>query len=195
MSRREWDNEEKKSERVVEEEKQGGASNMNRSGSLLRTSRQGTIVKVEDESKRYTRWLSFARPRVVLGFDRLPKASAPNMKETARGIALSFTRIQGWGLPTQMLHDIDSGDFYISVQLSLSLCHLATKTFFGSTWLGVGVSLGQGDSESIPDVVDFDYSDIIYAISRLTDPSCVGIVEVVVSKVSKSKNVAVSQHG
>ena len=187
MSRRDEAGEKKSEWGGTRESKQGN------SGTLMRTA--GGASRAEDESRRFTRWISFTKPRTVLGFDRLSKAVAPNMKDTPRGIALSLSRVQGWSLPTQLLNDIDSGDFYITVRLSLSLCHLQTKTFFGSTWLGMAVTVGQGDTDKIPDVVDIDYSEIIYMISRLTDPSCVGIIEVVVSKVNKKKNVTISQHG
>ena len=54
---------------------------------------------------------------------------------------------------------------------------------------------GRGRHEDIPDVIDFDYNEIVYILSRLTDPACVGIIEVVVSKMQRGKNVTVSQHG
>ena len=178
-----------------EEKKSGEKTNSRKAVSDMKAS--GTFLqgKMDDDFKRFQRWLSFTRPRVVLGFDRVMSAEAPVMSRKLHGLSLAFSSLQGWSLPSQLLSEIDTGDYYVSVRLSLSLCHISSKTFFGSTWLGSPVLLGEGRHEDIPDVIDFDYNEIVYILSRLTDPACVGIIEVVVSKMQRGKNVTVSQHG
>lgn len=152
--------------------------------------------KMDEGFKRAQHWLSYAKPRVVLGFDRIVSSgNTPVMSRKLHGFSLVFSNLQGWSLPSQLLSDVDSGDYYLSVRLSLSLCHLTSRTFFGSTWLGSAVLLGEGRHDSIPDVIDFDYNDLVYLVSRLTDPSCVAIVEVVASKMQRGRNVTISQHG
>jgi hypothetical protein len=151
--------------------------------------------RADDEARRSQRWFSFAKPRLVLGFDRLAFDRTPLMDAKHRGIALCFSRIQGWSLPPALLKELESGEHYINLKLSLSLCHLNTNTFFGTTWLGAGVNIGDGIREKVPEVVDIDYSEIIYMISRLADASCVAIIEVVASKMLRAQKISVSQHG
>jgi hypothetical protein len=173
----------------------GGDAKLSRGASSI----AGTLVpkktKVDDETRRYQRWFSFAKPRVVLGFDRLSFDRTPLMDAKPRGIALCFSRIQGWSLPPALLKELESGEHYINLRLSLSLCHLNTNTFFGTTWLGAGVNIGDGAREKVPEVVDIDYSEIIYMISRLADASCVAIIEIVASKMLRAQKISVSQHG
>lgn len=178
-----------------EEKKSGEKSSSRRVTSDMKATSAFVHGKIDDDFKRYQRWLSFARPHIVLGFDRVISSEAPIMSRKLQGLSLVFSQLQGWSLPSQLLQEIDSGDHSISVRLSLSLCHMASRTFFGSTWLGSPVHLGESGHEDIPTVIDFDYSEIVYILSRLTDPSCVGIVEVVASKMQRGKNITVSQHG
>lgn len=179
-----------------EDKKSGEKSNSRKAIDDMKAAGAFVNGKMDDDFKRFQRWLSFTRPRIVLGFDRVLSHEAPPiMSRKLHGLALSFSSLHGWSLPAQLLREVDTGDFYISVRLSLSLCHMSSRTFFGSTWLGSPVHLGEGRHDDIPDVIDFDYKEIVYILSRLTDPSCVGIVEVVASKVQKGKNVTVSQHG
>lgn len=146
------------------------------------------------EVKSYQKWLSFLKPRSVLGFDKLPRDIVPIMSGKCRGLALCFEKLQGWTLPIQLLQDADR-NYDLTVQLSLSLFHIKSKTFFGSTWMGSPIPLSDNQIDVLSNVVDIDYNEILYIMSRLTDPSCVAVVEVVVSKIDKQNQVLIDQHG
>lgn len=153
-----------------------------------------SVKKSDDEVRRALKWLSFTKPKLVFGFDHLSPAYIPLMSPKLRGLSISFDKVLGWSPPTSLLDAVDSGDYEISVQLSFSLFHLNSKSFFGTTWMGTPISLGDG-KKSLPDIIDFDYNEIIYMMSRITDPTCVGVVEIVASKIDIHKNLSVAQYG
>lgn len=43
--------------------------------------------------------------------------------------------------------------------------------------------------------LDIDYNEIIYMITRIVDPSCIGVVELVCNKIDSKKNLIVAQYG
>lgn len=161
------------------------------------STRNQQIIKANDpQYLRYQKWLSFMKPRLVLGFDKIPRPKLPNMSSKYRGLALCFEKLQGWTIPVHLLQDLDLRDYEIILQLSLSLFHLKSNTFFGSTWMGSSVQLSDTNGKTVlPDVIDISYPEIIYLITRLTDPSCVAVVEIVVSKIDKNKKILMSQFG
>ena len=141
------------------------------------------------------RWESFARKKYAFGFDKLARKDIPSMSERAHGIAISFRKIDGWKIPKAIFEDLQIGQCNVSVQLSMSLLHLRTMTFFGNTWIGVPLNLRENEER---EVIAIDYPEILYLISRIIDPSCVGIVEIIVTKTSntsKDKQVISSQYG
>jgi hypothetical protein len=145
----------------------------------------------EDESRRNLRWITFSKSRVVFGFDHLGPSDVPTMANQPRGLSLSFEKISGWQIPNLVAQDMNSGVYEFNVQLSLSMFHINSGSFFGSTWMGESVPLDAGVEH-----IDLDFnSEIIYLISRLLDPSCVGVVEIVVSKISSKKKLTISQFG
>ena len=150
----------------------------------------------DEESRRNLKWLSFSKPRMVFGFDHLGTNNVPIMSGKTRGISMCFEKISGWHVPPQIYQDLNIGSnsFEFTVQLSLSMFHLASSSFFGSTWMGRSVPLGD-NNDDIPDLIDLEYNEIVYLLTRLTDPSCVGVVEIVVSKNSKSKKLVTAQYG
>ena len=130
------------------------------------------------------KWISFAKPKCVLGFEKLPTTSLPTMSTKNHGISVCLDSIEGWNPPVQLQDD--SGKFEILVQLSLSLLHLQSSTFFGSTWM----------SSPIPITDDnIEFSEIIYTITRIVDPSCVGIIEIVASRYDIDKQLVTAQYG
>lgn len=150
--------------------------------------------KSDPKLKSYQKWLSFLKPRAVLGFDKIPRDNVPTMSGKYRGLSLCFEKLQGWALPLQLLQDIEN-NYELTLQLSLSLFHIKSKTFFGSTWMGSAIPLSDAQIDVISNVIDIDYGEILYIMSRLTDPSCVAVVEIVVSKIDKRNQVLVDQHG
>jgi hypothetical protein len=147
-----------------------------------------------DESKRNTKWVSFSKSKVSFGFQHLGPAYVPSMSSERKGLVVCLEKVGGWSIPGQVLKEFGNGDYEITAQLSFSMFHLNSSTFFGSTWMGPSVSLGNSHSK-IPKVIDFDYVDIVYMISRITDPSCVGVIEIVVSKFDSKRNLVASQFG
>lgn len=148
----------------------------------------------DNEYRRSQKWLAFAKPRLVFGFDHLGPNQLPSMSANLRGISLTFEKINGWQMPQRLIRDKRDINYKLSVQLSLSLFHLNSSSFFGSTWMGRSVNL-DADGDRIADVFDMDYFEIIYMISRLTDPSCIGVVEIVVSTISAKTSLVTSQYG
>ena len=61
--------------------------------------------------------------------------------------------------------------------------------------MGTAIQLAGDRRDNFPDFLDFDYSELVYMITRINDPSCVGIVEVVASKVDARRNITVAQYG
>jgi hypothetical protein len=88
-----------------------------------------------------------------------------------KGYSICFDKVGGWSPPNQLIREVRNNNYELSLQLSLSFFHTSSKTFFGSTWMGQEVHVGDST-----DVIDFDYSDIVYLISRINDPACIGVV-------------------
>lgn len=146
-------------------------------------------------AKKYQKWLSFVKPRMVLGFDRISKEIQPEVLTKPRGLALCFEKVHGWTIPNHMLEDMDVKGYQVSVQLSLSMFHTASRSFFGSTWMGTPIQLNESDRDNLAAVVDFNYTDLLYMISRLQDKTCVAVIEIVASTIDTRSEVLVSQHG
>lgn len=211
----------------------------------------------DEESRRFLKWYSFARANMSFGFEHLPPVAVPSMVEDRTGYAVRFEKITGWSIPAGILKAItaiqeDVGKYDYKLQLSMSMYHLSSNTFFGSTWMGTPVVLNPSifnitesttvvpveedpvmaslrqsrgkfyGASATPEelaalqkaekekekktktvttktilsrVVDVDYQDIVYMISRITDPSCVAVIEVVLTKVNKDNKLAVAQYG
>lgn len=151
------------------------------------------VIKSE-EARRNLKWVSFTRAKVSFGFQHLSAAYVPAMLDEPRGLCICLDKVSGWSIPAAVLKEFGKGDFEITAQLSFSMFHLSSSTFFGTTWMGPSVSLGHGNSDVVK-TIDFEYTDIIYMLSRITDPTCVGIIEVVVSKFDLRKNLVAAQFG
>lgn len=185
-----------------DESDEGGNSKRNEGKSSNEKRRQKAGPNAErrsskdEESRRNLKWISFAKPRMVFGFDHLGSNNVPIMSGKTRGISMCFEKISGWHIPPQICQDLGLrlNNFEFSVQLSLSMFHLSSSSFFGSTWMGRSVPL-EGDDDELPDLIDLEYNEIVYLISRLADPSCVGVVEIVVSKTSTVKKLVTAQYG
>jgi hypothetical protein len=136
------------------------------------------------------KWLSFAKSRYTLPADISVDVNKPT------GYSVCFQSVKGWHMPKVLYENIDQG-YEISVQLTFSLYHLDTGTFFGSTWMGSPLVLhsGTGEHSSLPDLIDFPYAEPLYVLSRGSDPACVGVVEVVVSTRDPKHNITMSQYG
>eukprot|EP01032_Pedospumella_encystans_P018860 gene18860-21459_t len=152
-----------------------------------------TVVKA-DENRRILKWVSFTRAKVSFGFQHLSNAYVPAMLEEPHGFAICLEKVSGWSIPSAVLKQFGKGDFEITAQLSFSMFHLSSSTFFGTTWMGPSVSLGHGNAE-ISKLIDFQYTDIVYLLSRITDPTCVGIIEIVVSQIDLQKKLVAPQFG
>lgn len=160
----------------------------------MRDSHSGVESIKDEEQRRLLRWTSFAKPKTILGFDLLAPAYIPSMSTKTKGYSIGFERVLGFPIPSTILMDVDQGGFDVYVQLSLSLFHHGSVSFFGSTWMGSPIPLTTG-SKSLPREVDFDCNDLVYFLSRINDPSCVGVVEIVVSKKDIDTDVVVATYG
>lgn len=116
---------------------------------------------------------------------------------TLQGYSMCLEKVSGWSIPLAVTNEFRSEgdvDYEVSVQLSMSMFHIPTASFFGSTWMGTPVSLGHGDVD-IPRVIDFDYNEIVYLMTRIIDTTCVAILEIVVSKFDMRKQMTAAQYG
>jgi hypothetical protein len=147
-----------------------------------------------DFSRRNLKWLTFSKPKVVSGFDNFAPGDVPIMSGKVRGISLCLERIVGWIIPFSQFKNVNPKEDEFTIQLSFSLFHFKSKSFFGSTWMGAPVILSDSH-DMLPVVIDVDYNEVIYLLSRLTDPSCFGVVEIVVSKVNKDRQLVSAQYG
>ncbi|RYG69217.1 hypothetical protein EON64_03290 [archaeon] len=155
---------------------------------------ENRTAKALDEPSRHARWLSLLKNKLSFGFHHLSPAHLPSMSEEKRAFALCFEKVTNWPLPESVLKAFGKGEYEIILQLSLSLYHLDSASFFGSTWMGPPISLGNSD-RNIPKTIDFEYNDIVYMISRITDPMCVAVIEIVASKFDTARNLVAAQFG
>jgi hypothetical protein len=216
-----------------------------------------SVVKWErdlsaEESRRFGKWYSFAKTKLSFGFQHLAPEVVPAMADDRTGFAIRFDKIAGWSIPAGILRSAavvgeDVNKYEYQIQLSLSMYHLTSCSFFGSTWMGSPVTLNNNifnitettksvpiepptvrdstnkpngfydhasvpaESKTIEDiapktktivtrtivsrVVEVEYQDIIYMISRIIDPTCVAVIEVVLTKISKESKLVVGQYG
>lgn len=138
-----------------------------------------------EQKSQTIKWVAFAKPNLVLPLC----PPLPALASKPKGFSCCFDKVEGWNPPAKLLKE--SAKYETSVQLSFSFYNIKTASFFGSTWMGVAVTL----KEKMPDVVDFYYGDILYALTRVSDPNCVGIVEIVVTQCEKGSKLLVSQFG
>ena len=149
----------------------------------------------ESEMRRNLRWISFARPRVVFGFDHLSPAYIPSMTRKNSGFCLCIDKITGWRPPLELLNDtVKRDDICVSVKLNISLYHLNSISFFGSTWSSEPVVLND-DGSRLPDELTVDFGEVVYLLSRVNDPSCIGVVEIVAMKENIDTGVCLAQYG
>lgn len=156
--------------------------------------RHSQVTMGNNEVRRNLKWASFAKARVSFGFKHLSPAHVPSMTSEPRGIALCFDKLSGWTLPAPIRKQFElnnGSDYEIRLQLSMSMFHLNSSSFFGSTWMGPPATVAEVHSSSSP----VEYTDVVYMISRITDPSCVAVVEIIVSKYDLQKNVTSQQFG
>ena len=144
------------------------------------------------DERQNAKWISFAKSRTTLGFEHLT-TNFPTMTSDKIGLSLCFEEVEGWSIPSSVLKEFGEGNYEINVQLSFSLFHLGSGSFFGSTWMGPSIPLGGGSKEKKK--INFKYNDIVYLITRINDPSCVAVVEVVVSKFDDKRNITLAQYG
>ena len=158
-----------------------------------RTGAGGTSVK-DSELRRNLRWTSFARPKVVLGFDLLSPAYVPSMARNCQGLCMCIEKISGWRPPVDLRQSDDANDTCVSLSVNISLYHFNSVSFFGNTWSSDPVPLQEG-SAVLPEVLNVDLSDVIYMLSRINDPSCILVAEVVAIKENVAKNVVTGTFG
>lgn len=158
-----------------------------------REAKSNFVKNDDEESRRNLRWLYFAKSKFSFGFHHLGPSKLPNISEERRGISIHFEKICGWNIPGSIFKSIHE-NCEITVQLSLSMFHLPSGTFFGSTWMGPTISLGDLNRKN-SNIIDFDYNDIVYLISRVADAACFAVVEIVVSKIDVTRNLVLEQYG
>ena len=178
-------------------EKMRKSRDSERSVNLSMTKLKPQNKGVDKITRRNMKWTSFARSKVSFGFKHLAPAYVPSMSSDPRGLAICLDRLVGWSIPANVLREFrgrSNENFEITARLSLSMFHLNSSSFFGTTWMGPSVSLGNGDS-FVSKAIDFPYPDVIYLTTRIIDPSCIGVVEMILSKQDAANDLILSQCG
>ena len=155
---------------------------------------RGGRVSAEGEIRRNLRWTSFARPKVIFGFDHLSPAYVPSMSRNCQGLCVCLEKISGWHPPIDLVQQGDSGDSRISLSVNISLYHYNSVSFFGSTYTSESVLLSD-DGARLPDTMNVDLSEVVYMLSRINDPSCIMVMEIVAEKEDITKNVVTGSYG
>lgn len=148
----------------------------------------------ESENKRNLRWASFSRPRIIFGFDHLSPAYVPSMARHCSGLCVCIEKISGWRPPLDLIRAAESSNVRVSLCLNLSLYHYNSVSFFGSTWTSESVPLTD-EGGNMPDNLSVDLSEVVYMLSRINDPSCILVVEIVAEKEDAEKNVVTGSYG
>lgn len=153
------------------------------------------MSKRSSQSKlRTARWAGYSKDHETLTFENIPAKFQPSMFENRHGLALYLEKIDGWRLPKSVYGQLGEGKFHLSLQLSLSLFHLTSGTFFGTTWMGPRISLSNPEKAYTKDV-ELQFKEMIYLVSRINDETCVGVVEIVVGKENEDVNLTAGQYG
>lgn len=150
--------------------------------------------KIDDDIKKKLKWLSFSKSKTLFGLDHLSAVDSPSMASKIRGISIVLRSLKSWSLPQSLLSKYNS-QYELSLQFSLSLFHMKSLSFFGSTWIGSPIPLSNIAKLKMKTVLDVDYDEIVYLVTRITDSSCVLIAEVVISILDTKNNVKIGQFG
>jgi hypothetical protein len=78
--------------------------------------------------------------------------------------------------------------------VNISLYHYNSVSFFGSTYTSESVLLSD-DGARLPDTMNVDLSEVVYMLSRINDPSCIMVMEIVAEKEDITKNVVTGSYG
>lgn len=157
----------------------------------------GTLRKSKRHSQstnRAIRWTGYTKDHLSMTFENVPPKFQPTMFENRHGLAIYLEKIDGWRLPKRVFEQLGQGRVHLSLQLSLSLFHLTSGTFFGTTWMGPRISLSDPEKAYSKDV-ELQFKEMIYLISRINDETCVGVVEIVVGKEDDDVNLTAGQYG
>lgn len=155
----------------------------------MKKSKRPTLSK-----QRAVRWAGYAKDHLAMTFDHVPAKYHPSMFENRHGMALYLEKIDGWRLPKSVFEQLGKGKVHLSLQLSLSLFHLTSGTFFGTTWMGPRIALSDPEKAFSKDV-ELQFKEMIYLVSRINDETCVGVVEIVVGKEDDEVNLTAGQFG
>lgn len=150
--------------------------------------------RISQSKQRTIRWAAYAKDHLAMNFENVPAKFQPSMFENRHGLALYLEKIDGWRLPKSVYEQIGKGKVHLSLQLSLSLFHVSSGTFFGTTWMGPRISLSDPDKAFTKDV-ELQFKEMIYLVSRINDETCVGVVEIVVGREDDSVNLTTGQYG
>lgn len=105
--------------------------------SFKASAKETAVLRHRSESEaRLQRWLRFASGRIQAGLSDVPPALQPAASHELQGHAIVFEKVVGWRLPAAALQRVDGPDKSVQLSLSLSLCHLPSKRFFGTQWMG-----------------------------------------------------------
>lgn len=142
----------------------------------------------DNHIRREIRFEASVQQHRVLGFEHLSPNDRPKMSTRLKGIAIYLQSISGFGIPMNLLATFDSKSFEFGININLSLFHVNSKTFFGSTWSSDCFIIKRNEKTSI------DIESVVYILSRVVDSTCVCIAEVVLS-ILDHNGVTITQYG
>ena len=146
--------------------------------------------KITSTNNKGLKWLVFLNQNSVFGFDHLRSLDFPTMTSNARGISISFDALQSWTPPKALINECTENKYDLTLQLSFSLYHLKSHSFFGSTWMSSSSILPRHINGSF----DLKFEEILYFLTRINDEKCIGVVEIVVNCLDK-RNIRKAQYG
>jgi hypothetical protein len=143
----------------------------------------------DNNIRREIRFEALLQQNQVFGFEHLRPNDCPRMSVRPRGIAIYLQTLDGFSIPKQLLGSFDSKSQDLGINVNLSMYHVNSKTFFGSTWTSDCIII-----KNLKEKNSFDIESVVYTLTRIADSTCVCIAEVVLSVID-SKGVTISQYG
>lgn len=152
------------------------------------------LPRGNDSGRRVHHFINFTGERLSLGFSHLPVALQPASNESRHANSLYIDKVNGWRIPKHVYDQAVKGKFNVGVHLSLSLFHLSSGSFFGSTWMSPRIEIDDLDRSFSRDI-DIPMQEIVYLMSKVLDQTCVGVIEVIAGLYNKSFTISSSQFG
>ena len=146
---------------------------------------------------RERRWLTFLQQNTeaVALIEDLPPQDQPARALRSHGYALVLERVSNWRVPEALRSRVASSGHSLRLSLSLSLFHLRSRTFFGSTWMGPRVHTLGAEAAAEGAAPSVAVGEVVYLVSCIEDPSCLLVLELVATEYDDVGDRSIEQYG